>query len=444
MFSYMDELGINYVNNTQLLMDKSKKEQVFNKVYDAGHWNDLGMFYGTNALWKQIHEDLSVVIPMKKSEFEITEEEKNALPASNFRISEIVPTFKSKQRLSNETNDWRKEIELSPSYQVFYYKANESKSAEKMPKILMFQGSYYNRNTSFIESRANTYIGIHNYQNVLNLPYYYNIFKPDVVVLDAAEYVFTDSYFDSQVAELIDYNPSLLTDEITFDDKVESLKKDIKRHNAEITVSVAPGNKIDKLFLSYNAQKTKYAYLLINGEVYDFCQTDDNESLALSLKHGKVDNGDKGIILIDEKTNSKLWIPVTVQKGEPLLHQLSYSAGASKKYRKGKKVIELKTEMINNAFNSVALQLYDANTKKFMGNIATTNTEGKCASVYVHDLPSGKYKLTLKANSNLSDESVSCFVNLVKGNAYCYAFTVNKLSSKNCRITNYIIYGEQQ
>lgn len=43
----LDELGVNYIDNTQLLQDRrAGGEQVFNKVYNAGHWNDLGAFTG--------------------------------------------------------------------------------------------------------------------------------------------------------------------------------------------------------------------------------------------------------------------------------------------------------------------------------------------------------------------------------------------------------------
>ena len=46
----LDETGINYVNTTDVLIQKSESEQVFNGKYDAGHWNDLGAFYGTNEI----------------------------------------------------------------------------------------------------------------------------------------------------------------------------------------------------------------------------------------------------------------------------------------------------------------------------------------------------------------------------------------------------------
>ena len=45
----LDRRDINYVDNTSLLKEKMEEgENVFNKKYNAGHWNDLGAFYGVN------------------------------------------------------------------------------------------------------------------------------------------------------------------------------------------------------------------------------------------------------------------------------------------------------------------------------------------------------------------------------------------------------------
>ena len=47
----LDRRGVHYVDNTELLRQKTKEgEVVFNKKYDANHWNDLGALYGTNQV----------------------------------------------------------------------------------------------------------------------------------------------------------------------------------------------------------------------------------------------------------------------------------------------------------------------------------------------------------------------------------------------------------
>lgn len=47
----------------------------------------------------------------------------------------------------------------------------------------------------FIANVLEEYIYVHNYQNVIKFPYYFNIFQPDCVIFEIAEYTFTEKYF---------------------------------------------------------------------------------------------------------------------------------------------------------------------------------------------------------------------------------------------------------
>lgn len=444
MFSYMDELGINYVNNTQLLIDKSKNEQVFNKVYDAGHWNDLGMFYATNALWERIHEDIPSVTPMDESEFKITKVEENVLPVSEFHISEQVPKFKLKQSFNKKAKEWFKEIRLHPLHQAFTYEENTSVSAKNYPKILMFQGSYYNRKARFIVSRSSTYIGVHNYQNVLDLPYYYNIFKPDVVILDAAEYVFTDDYFDSQKMKELNLNPSLIIEPSSFDVQINTLKETTSEYQSQIIANMIAGKKVDDIFLNQGINDVKYAYFLINDEVYDFIQAEDG-ALSLSVEHEKVRAGDSGIIIIERKDGSRIWTSTILKEAVPITAELTPTKSTViTDSKKGNKKIRLTTNVRGNSFSYITLQVYNTDTGAFIKNITTANEEGRKSGVYKHSLPSGNYKFMLKANSNIVDEGVSFNTYLTKGKCYYYTFNINKLKKKECKLNSFWIYCDAE
>lgn len=39
------------------------------------------------------------------------------------------------------------------------------------------------------------YIHVHDYQNILNFDYYFNIFQPECVIFEVAEYTLNDTYF---------------------------------------------------------------------------------------------------------------------------------------------------------------------------------------------------------------------------------------------------------
>ena len=72
LFSELDSLGVSYVDNSDFLKEKSYSEQVFNKKYDAGHWNDLGMFYGMNNLFKKMSYDFPSIRELTFEDFLIS------------------------------------------------------------------------------------------------------------------------------------------------------------------------------------------------------------------------------------------------------------------------------------------------------------------------------------------------------------------------------------
>lgn len=173
----------------------------------------------------------------------------------------------------------------------------------------MFQGSYYNREARFTASRSSIHVGIHNYQNVLELPYYYNIYKPDVVVLDAAEYVFTDDYFDSSKMEMLDFNPSLSAEAVPFNEVVAMVKNTAIKLDESIVANIDFGDYIDRIILNKKYKDARYVYLLINNESFDFTQ-DENNTLELTLEYGKVNVGDEGILCIINNNGTKYWTTV--------------------------------------------------------------------------------------------------------------------------------------
>ena len=51
LFAELDKRGVNYLDNTETMLALKKNGiHGFNQKYDANHWNDLGAFYGTNAI----------------------------------------------------------------------------------------------------------------------------------------------------------------------------------------------------------------------------------------------------------------------------------------------------------------------------------------------------------------------------------------------------------
>ena len=55
LLKLLDKENINYMDNTPLLIGKKNEGiDVFNKKYDAGHWNETGAFYGITNILKNL------------------------------------------------------------------------------------------------------------------------------------------------------------------------------------------------------------------------------------------------------------------------------------------------------------------------------------------------------------------------------------------------------
>ncbi len=263
--SALDERGVHYISNMQLLKEKAGAgEFVFNQKYDAGHWNALGAFYGVNHILSALSEDFPKLRPNSRSEFEVSEILQTSLPVSEFPIHEMTPVFQLKQETEDQTGRYLDEVERDSSYRAFGYRVNPARLREGAPKALVFQGSYMNgQGNIFLQNALGEYIFVHDYQNVMNLPYYFNLFQPDCVVFEAAEYTLTDTYFSWERMKAVNFNPPLkrMMQEANETGSIEN--KTLADLRAE------QGKALTKITWSGDPEG-EYAWLVLGGCEYDF------------------------------------------------------------------------------------------------------------------------------------------------------------------------------
>ncbi len=296
----LDKRGIHYIDNTELLREKyDQGEMVFNKQYDAGHWNDLGAFYGVNHLLEAMKQDVPEVHINEMEEFDIGQILRTSLPVSNFAIHENVPYFTGKDEVEERTEKYDEELERDERYTHFGYTVNEQRLLEGSPKTLVFQGSYMNEiGSKFLENSLGEYIAVHDYQNVMNIDYYFNIFKPDYVIFEVAEYVFTDEYFFSPAMKEMDLNPAI--------DMWEEKEAEIKPIG-ELNVSVKEGSRLASVEVENLPADTKYAYLVSDGEVFDLRKREEdmddqgNMVYEAAMEKEKCESGSFTVTAVDDK-----------------------------------------------------------------------------------------------------------------------------------------------
>ena len=208
----LDALNVNYVDNTVTMTElRSSGVDGYNKQYDAGHWNDIGAYYGTNAMLKRLHETNPSVYVIPQEEISVSEVLQTTLPVSEFPIYEYVPSVSLPTSATNIADKYSS-LELNAGFKHFDYYVNEQRLSEGSPRTLVFQGSYMiGFGYKYLMHSLGEYIAVHDYQNVLDFDYYFNIFQPECVIFEVAEYTLNDTYFDYEKMQVLQFNPAFAT-----------------------------------------------------------------------------------------------------------------------------------------------------------------------------------------------------------------------------------------
>lgn len=289
----LDKRNINYIDNTSVLIEKKNEgETVFNQKYNAGHWNDLGAFYGVNNVLESVQKFFPQIHLNESDEFDVEYVLNTSLQVSQFPIHEKEPVFVPKQEVENLTSLYRDEVKINSNYSAFIYTVNEARKQNGSPKTLVFQGSYMNgMGYKFFENSLGEYIAVHDYQNILNFPYYFNLFQPECVIFEVAEYTCSNTYFDNEIMKNLNWNPELVG-------YVPGRSvNDLQKLPAD-TVSVERGNVFTTL--RWNAEQVSdYAWFIAGGE-FDMELVDPEQNLyEVSVPNENFDQNWNNLYIID-------------------------------------------------------------------------------------------------------------------------------------------------
>ena len=440
LLQYMTDLGINCINNRDALMERSKEEQVFNHQYDAGHWNDLGCFYATNQLWKALQADFPGVTEYTEEDFAISTANAQFLPSSRFPVNEAVPSFSQKAMLIDITSEYAA-LKLNKNYRFFKYYVNMSIGWEKYPRLLVFQGSYYNRNPKFFAGRAKEYIGVHDYQNVLDLDYYFNIFQPEAVVFEAAEYTIIDNYFSSAKMAGLEYNPGLKKPGESVYAALEAAKRQAQAFTAEgeSTLYLVSNGGFDTVYMDRDLPFARYVYLFTDKGIFDM-KKDEFGVYSAGIPRGAAVG--KATLYYLDYAGKSYYSDSEVRQVQAFAagpDSFTYTDGVA--YSASDNQFELTTELQENRFNAVNLQLLDGVTGAYLKTIHTADAAGTYCASFIHKDETGWYTVRLKGNSNQKDEGIDTLTYLEKGKKYYYSYDVQTLSKKKIVIKNYAFFG---
>lgn len=190
---YLDKYNINYIDNTDLLVEASKETAVFDKKYDAGHWNENGAYIGINNILTTLSLSFPDIPVNTLSDYNITEVVREKLPLSNFVINEPSLYFERNNAEAVDVTADDTDIILDENYRDYSHYINPEHP--ELPKILVFRGSYFLGKEKFMNESFSESVFVHSYYNIFNLQYYVEKFKPDIVLFESVEYATINKYF---------------------------------------------------------------------------------------------------------------------------------------------------------------------------------------------------------------------------------------------------------
>lgn len=172
---------------------------LFDKEYDARHWNETGAIIGISAILDRLNLLDNRVGTFDISKYKAQDYINDTLVASNFKINELTTHYNLIEDNSIYIEDLEDEIKRHESFRNFTHYKNEANP--NAPRILIFAGSYFDNKEKFLTESFSELMKIHNYRNVLDYEYYINIFNPDIVLFESTEYTHFDFYFPDNEME---------------------------------------------------------------------------------------------------------------------------------------------------------------------------------------------------------------------------------------------------
>lgn len=302
LLSLLKDKNVNYLYTGQALMDAKNSKEVFDKKYDANHWNETGATVGISSIIDKLRDLDSTVDKFDINKFEPVEYTNTTLPASYFSINEKTTHYNLKKDNSIPVTDFNNEIKISEQFRNFtHYKNPNNKDA---PKILIFAGSYFQGRDKFLTESFSELVRIHNYHNVVDYEYYINIFNPDIVLFESTEYTHTNYYFPVDKMKNSTYNKNFKDYSNLLESKFASIKDNtFKKSDTNLTNFSIP----------IEGEKVSYAYVDISNRILDCRISDVNgvQNIEVSIPTSEIENlNEFNLYLISEDESEFAKVPL--------------------------------------------------------------------------------------------------------------------------------------
>lgn len=273
----LNEKGVNYLSNVDTLLEAKenpllKDILLYDKKYDAGHWNETGAIVGISAIIDRLNELDNRVGTFDINKYESEKVINEKLLSSNFIINEETTNYSLKEYNLQYIEDYEDEIYRHENFRYFTHYKNLTNT--EGPRLLIFAGSYFNNKEKFITGNFSEVMKIHNYRNVIDYEYYINIYNPDIVLFESTEYINTGYHYPTTMMEEKTYIKNLRN----YNNLIEDNFVKLDMENIEVSEE-----NITKITIPIESDDLLYAYVNINNRILDSKITRDEDNLYVEF-----------------------------------------------------------------------------------------------------------------------------------------------------------------
>lgn len=180
----LDATDVHYIMPVEELLSAKQEKVVYNKKYDATHWNELGAMTAHKLIDEQVQSWFDDVPILTEDSFDLDYVQVDSLDIAKFPIDEQVPVYSLKQDTSGDATEYLLPYLESYTNTFYYHYMNDAVPNDRI--LLVFVDSYFGSYEKYYNNRFKEVYFVHR-QNYDYLQYYVNLFFPDAVIFETAE-----------------------------------------------------------------------------------------------------------------------------------------------------------------------------------------------------------------------------------------------------------------
>ena len=190
--AHLERADVPYVIPVEEYMREKQTKQLYNRMYDCAHWNDLGRMTAIRMADEKLAEQGLDMPVIDETDYDLTYEQRDRLEFVEVPIDEQVPVYHlKKQPTLWDDYDLTANAWLVEGTSIQYYSNSD---ALKKKRILIFHDSFLQDAKEFYCARYSQvfFVSRQNYECV---QYYVNLIRPDAVIFENAERAFVDDLY---------------------------------------------------------------------------------------------------------------------------------------------------------------------------------------------------------------------------------------------------------